>query len=272
MELVETRDRAAIEGFLRRDTGSHLYALADLDDLFWPYTTWFAAVEAGSYTAVALLLGKLSERILYAVCPPDDGPTRALLEWLRPRLPSRFFVNLGLGLADVLAGDHAFADEGEHVKYVLPDTAALAAVDTSATRMLEPDEHDELRAFYRHDAYSADDGESRFLEPYMLERWPCVTIREGGRIVCAAGVHVLSERYGVAALGNVATPPGHRGRGLAGAATARLCRELDPRIPHIGLNVHADNAPGIRCYERLGFRAVRHYVEGRFRNVRTGKD
>ena len=264
MRLVETGDRAALERFLRRDTGSHLYALADLDDLFWPETSWFAAAEAGDCTAVALLLGKLSEPILYAVCPPDDGPTRALLEFVRPRLPGRFFVNLGLGLEDVFASDHDFADEGEHVKYVLADTAGLDAVDTSATRMLEPDEHDELRAFYREDAYTADESDSRFLEPYMIERWPCVTIREGGRIVCAAGVHVLSERYGVAALGNVATHPKHRGRGLAGAATARLCRELAPRVSDIGLNVHAANASGIRCYERLGFRAVRRYIEGRF--------
>ena len=264
MELVETRDRSGIERFLRRDTASQLYALADLDDVFWPETTWFAAIERGGYVAVALLLGKLREPILYAVCPPGDAHTHVLLEFLRPRLPGRFFVNLGLGLEALFRSDHDFADEGEHLKYALADTAKLDAVDTSATRLLEPREHEELRAFYREEAYAADEADSRFLEPYMIERWPCVIVRERGRIVCAAGVHVLSDRYRVAALGNVATNPQWRGRGLARTASARLCRELAPRVEQIGLNVHADNAPGIRCYEALGFRPVRRYLEGRF--------
>ena len=48
----------------------------------------------------------------------------------------------------------------------------------------------------------------------------------------------------------------------ARAVTARLCRALSGRVDHLGLNVHVSNAAAIRCYERLGFRSVRRYLEG----------
>jgi predicted GNAT family acetyltransferase len=63
-------------------------------------------------------------------------------------------------------------------------------------------------------------------------------------------------------LGNVATIPAARGRGLATAACARLCRVLlDDGIDVISLNVRADNAPAIRAYEKLGFAYAADYVE-----------
>ena len=47
--------------------------------------------------------------------------------------------------------------------------------------------------------------------------------REAGELVCIAGVHVHSPALGVAALGNVATLPDLRGRGLARGVCAALC-------------------------------------------------
>jgi predicted GNAT family acetyltransferase len=79
-----------------------------------------------------------------------------------------------------------------------------------------------------------------------------------------AGVHVYSEAEGVAMLGNIATRPAQRGRGLARAATAALAVALAQRARHIGLNVKADNAPALRLYERLGFRTEFVYEEARF--------
>ena len=104
VDFAETRDRERIELFLRRRPDAHLYALADLDELFWNETTWFAARAGGRDEALVLLLGKLRIPIVYAVAPPGDPATRALLEELRPRLPERFFANLPLGL-EAVSGD-----------------------------------------------------------------------------------------------------------------------------------------------------------------------
>jgi predicted GNAT family acetyltransferase len=92
----------------------------------------------------------------------------------------------------------------------------------------------------------------------MLEPGQYLGAFAGDEIVAVAGVHVYSERYRVAALGNVSTHPRHRGRGLG---TAALCRRLLGRVDRIGLNVKADNAAARRCHEKLGFEVRAPYEE-----------
>jgi ribosomal protein S18 acetylase RimI-like enzyme len=66
----------------------------------------------------------------------------------------------------------------------------------------------------------------------------------------------------VAALGNVATLPELRGRGLARAACAALCLLLlEDGIETIALNVRADNDAAIAAYSRLGFEVATSYWE-----------
>jgi predicted GNAT family acetyltransferase len=95
----------------------------------------------------------------------------------------------------------------------------------------------------------------------MLEPGQYLGTFAGDEIVAVAGVHVYSERYRVAALGNVSTHSRHRGRGLGTAVTAALCRRLLGRVDRIGLNVKADNAAGRRCHEKLGFEVRAPYEE-----------
>jgi predicted GNAT family acetyltransferase len=121
---------------------------------------------------------------------------------------------------------------------------------------LGPDDLDEALAFYAR-AYPGT-----WFEPRMLETRRYVGIREAGDLVCVAGVHVWSPEWRVAALGNVATLPEARGRGLATAACAHLCRTLlSDGIDTISLNVRADNVAAIAAYEKLGFAHAADYVE-----------
>jgi predicted GNAT family acetyltransferase len=78
-------------------------------------------------------------------------------------------------------------------------------------------------------------------------------LRLDGVLVGVAGVHAWSAAYRVAALGNVATHPAFRGRGVAARVTASLCRWLLDTVDHIGLVVMADNHAAIRSYEKIGF-------------------
>ena len=48
-------DREQIERFLRRDPGLHIYGLGDLDDRFWPFTTWYGGRDGGDLQALFLL-------------------------------------------------------------------------------------------------------------------------------------------------------------------------------------------------------------------------
>lgn len=261
MAAFEIRDRDELEAFLRRDAEAHVYALADLDDVFWPDTRWFAAREGAGLSAVCLVLDKLSLPILYAIAPAGDTAMRSLLAWLRPTLPERVFATLGLGLGAELAVDFDVDSHGEFLKMALDDAAPLAAPERAGIERLGVAQLDELRAFYAHDAYTPEERHGRFFEPYMLELGPWFGVREAGRLVSVAGVHVVSARTSVAALGGIATRPDRRGRGLARALTTTLCRALREQVRLVGLNVAAANASAIRCYRSVGFREVCRYEE-----------
>ncbi|MHC4559779.1 MAG: GNAT family N-acetyltransferase, partial [Planctomycetota bacterium] len=100
-----------------------------------------------------------------------------------------------------------------------------------------------------------------FFEPRMLETNQYYGIRESDELISIAGVHVYSQRYKVAALGNITTHPNYRGRGYGTTVTAKVCKSLLREIDHIGLNVKADNTSAVRCYEKLGFEVVDSYGE-----------
>ena len=92
----EIRDRDEIERWLRRDERAHVYALADLDDVFWSDTRWFACAAARELAAVCLLLEKLALPILYAISPPARRRRCARCSTgCARRLPERVFATLG---------------------------------------------------------------------------------------------------------------------------------------------------------------------------------
>ena len=143
----------------------------------------------------------------------------------------------------------------------LVDSRSVPAVTEPVVRLTIAD-LEELESFYSHDAYTPDETEGRFFAPYMLQHGPFFGIRREERLVAAGGVHVVSKRYRVAALANVATAPAHRRRGFATALTATLCKELSKTVDLIGLNVDITNKQAIRCYENLGFEHVGRYIQG----------
>ena len=262
IRIAETTDRDRLEAFFRRDAAAHVYPLADLDDFFWPKTRWFVAVSGGEWRAAALLLESLAIPLVYAVCPAAHADTCALMVGIRDQLPDRFFANLGPGIEHAL-GEGVFHLEGEYQKMELAEFSAPLD-STPEMELLGRDKLQELRCFYESDAYLPEERTGRFFEPFMLDLAPHLGIREGGRLVATGGVHVLSERYGVAALGNFATRPDRRGRGLGRAIARALCARLRERVERIGLNVRSDNSAAIRCYEDVGFRAHCRYIEGVF--------
>lgn len=194
--------------------------------------------------------------LLFAAHEPADGAA-ALLRAIAEDLPNRLSAHLTPGLLDALAPSLApVAAPVLHTKLGLADPARLAAYDTRPAELLGPEDLPEVEAFYAR-AYPGT-----WFQPRMLETRRYVGIRRDRALACVAGVHVVSQAYRVAALGNVATLPEARGAGLATATCARLCRLLlDDGIDVISLNVRADNAAALRAYEKLGFEHAADYVE-----------
>lgn len=279
MPVITLTDRAEIEAFLRKSPALHLYELGDLDDFFWPYTTWYALRDEEAVRALALLYtgSELPVLLAFSEAPSAGGgpvgkdrvghpradlpmsagpdPAAELLRGLYPRLPRRFYAHLSPGLEAELGTNHRLESHGLHLKMALVDRSRLARVDTAGVAQLTPADRPALEALYQA-SYPGN-----WFDPRMLETGQYVGLWRDGEIVSAAGVHVYSPRYGVAALGNITTHPRLRGQGLATRVAGRLCRLLLETVGTIGLNVKEDNHGAIRCYERLGFERVGEYQE-----------
>lgn len=255
MALVSLRDRDAIEAWLRRDPAVHLYELGDLDDFFWPTTTWYGLADDERLEAVGLLYTATALPVLVVMGRQVDLPrVRELVEAVAPVMPSRFYAHLVPGSADVLGRTFDLEPHGTHDRMVLVDRERIAAVDTSEAVPLAPSDEPELAAFYAK-AYP-----DNWFDPRMLETGAYFGVRRAGDIVSVAGVHVVSRRHRVAALGNIATDPTVRRQGLALVATAAACKSLAHADP-VGLNVATENRAAIAMYCALGFERVTSYEE-----------
>ncbi len=247
----------AIEAYLREAPYLHAYELGDLDPLEASHTMWLATPAVD---AVALIYRGLATPTLVALAHGDPASLRALLAERLAELPPRFYAHLTPGVENVLAARYRCDLLGHNRKMALvapPDEPSDGSEHAAGVVRLGPEHADEALRFY---AISYPDG---YFDPRNLSRGPHVAVRDARGLAAVAGVHVYSPAKRVAALGNIATRPDARGRGHAGRATAALCRLLRREVDIIGLNVRADNAAAIACYQRVGFELRDAYDEWR---------
>lgn len=253
--LVELRDRETIERFLARSPQLHFYELGDLDPFYWPYTRWFGW-RGADLEALCLVYAAMDVPTLLAFAEPQGMPALThLLRALEPSLPPRLYAHLSPGLLEVFGGGWRTTPHGPHLKLVLAAPHALDRADVSKAVPLGSADLPAILELYAR-SYPGN-----WFAPRMLETGLYRGVRNGSELVAIAGVHVYSSEQRIAALGNIATDPRERRRGLATAVTAALCLDLLPRADTIGLNVHAENASARACYAALGFEAVADYDE-----------
>ncbi len=254
MSFVYLHDREEIEKFLRKDIFLNIYGIGDLDDFFWPYTCWFGHRSDGEIDAAVLLYTGMELPTLIALSE-DTDTTGKLLESIDHVLPETFYGHFSPGLESVFEFTHTITPHGKYIRMALLDDRIVSGTDCGETiRMLSRD-LDEILEFFRM-SYPGN-----WFDPRMLETGQYFGVRRNEKLVSAGGIHVFSPEYGVGTLGNIATLPDFRGRGLGKTVTARVCQSLLKDVAHIGLNVRSDNIAAVSCYEKLGFRKVASYGE-----------
>lgn len=262
MTPIRLHDKLNIEEVLRRNTFLHIYGIGDLDDFFWPYTTWYASEDNEGIGEIALLYAGPGTPTLLGLSENPHKMSKLLVS-LTDSLPPSLYAHLSPGVDEELRPTHDLDSHGEHLKMGLVNPSALATCDYSDTCRLGPENLDEVIAFFDQ-AYP-----DNWFNPRMLETNQYFGIREKGKLVSVGGIHVYSRDYKVAALGNIAVSPFHRRQGYARRTVARLCRSLLKHVDHIGLNVKADNTTAVSCYKKLGFETVASYYEVVIRKKQT---
>ncbi len=248
-------DKKQIECCLRKDVHLNIYGIGDLDDFYWPYTTWYGSLSGAELAAVALVYAGSSLPTLVAFSVEGDDAIAALLRSIQHLLPRRFWAHLRPGPANALMAMYHLEARGEHYKMALMDGTKATGADSSDVESLSL--HDLASIL---ELYKASYPENWF-DPRMLETGRFFGIRDNYRLISIAGVHVYSREYRVAALGNIATLPACRGKGYGTRVTAKLCQSLMDEKIVVGLNVKSDNAAAIACYQNIGFQTVASYEE-----------
>lgn len=236
-----TTDRALIRSFLERDRIFSAYALADLEDRERGRARWGIARAGGDVVALVLEYGGPSPQPLF-IAGRDDGIDAVLRDVIRPSiaylayLPSsqravegRYRVEPGPAMVRM------WLDRSMHRPVFDPGVEPLSAADTG-----------ELNRLYRL-------GFGSWLAPQAVAEGIYYGIRVNGRLVAAAGTHVIGREARIAVVGNVLTQPEFRGRGYAQATTGAVTARLLEFCDHVVLNVRSDNPPALNAYRRLGY-------------------
>jgi ribosomal protein S18 acetylase RimI-like enzyme len=257
MEYAPLTDRDQIEQYLNNHPELFVYSLGDLEDEFWSHTTWYGAIRGDDIEAICLVFTKYDAPIVQAICEPGNRYIARLLSAILPNIPPRSRIHFCAEADDVVSNGLNSVSRNSGWKMAFRNRSTLSSIDVSNVERLSVADVDGLNDLYTA-SYEESSGAHVF-DSSMLDVGPYYGVKMDGQLVSAAGVHVFSPRFNVAAVANVATLPEQRSRGLASAVTARLCQELIADVDHIGLNVEGMNEAAVRAYERVGFEKLTEF-------------
>jgi len=238
----EVSDRDEIASFLRTDRRYAAYALGDLDSTARGRCSWGITYEgSGRPIALAMHHDGLVPQPLFLMGDPA-GCRAVLASVIKPR--DAFFQ--ATEAHDKAISDLYELERATDLLRMVVDATTFVPYAGAAER-LGPGDIDDLNRLYQL-------GFRGGFAQAILDDGVYYGIRIRGRLVSAAGTHVVNRREGIAVVGNVMTHADFRGHDLAKLVTAAVTAELLDQVPDVALNVHADNAPAIAAYVRLGYR------------------
>ena len=238
--VQETSDRAMLRAFLDKDRLFSAYALCDLDDREFLRTRWGVAIVGGEPIAVVLQYAGYSPQPIF-VLGENAGIEAILANVIKPR--AAYVASRPEHLAAIATSYRI--ESGPPMLRMWVDAAHFRPFPGEVRRLL-PVEIGDLNRLYQM-------GFASWLPASAITDGLYYGVRVGGRLVSAAGTHVISPAARLAVVGNVMTQTDSRGRGYATAVTGAVTADLLRFCDQVVLNVRADNTPALAAYRRLGY-------------------
>ena len=243
-----TTDRVLLREYLERDRLFAAYAICDLGDREFPRTRWGIAMAGDEPIAVGMEYSGITPQPMVVIGEPA-GIAAILRDIVRPR--AAYVAAKAESLPAV--AQHYRVEPGPEMVRMWVDRGTFQPMTSRVDRLLPVDVSD-LNRLYQL-------GFAAWLPPSAIAEGVYYGIRVNGRLVAAAGTHVISREAGLAVVGNVLTHADHRGRGYAKATTSAVTAELLRYCDQVALNVRADNPPAIAAYRRLGYQEYCRFEE-----------
>ena len=236
-----TTDRALLRAFLERDRIFAAYALADLEDADPGRSKWGIARAGDEVVSLVLEYGGPSPQPLF-ISGREDGIEAILRDVIKPSI-----AYVACLPANVRSVETRYRlENGPQMVRMWVDRQTFRPAFDPGIEALTSGDSGELNRLYRL-------GFGSWLPPQAISEGIYRGIRVNGRLVAAAGTHVIGRRAKIAVVGNVLTQPEFRGRGYAQATTAAVTSHLLEFCDHVVLNVRSDNPPALNAYRRLGY-------------------
>ena len=236
----QTTDRDALRAFLSGDRLYAAYAICDLEDREFTRTRWGAAYDGDRMIAVGLEYTGPTPQPLF-VMGQTDGIAAVLRDVIRPRAA---YIAARHEMLPAIETQYR-VDPGPQMVRMWVDRSHFKPYPATVQRLL-PVEIGELNRLYQL-------GFASWLPATAIADGVYYGMRVNGRLIAAAGTHVISPTARLAVVGNVLTHMDYRGRGFATAVTGAVTAELLRTCDQVVLNVRADNPPAINAYRHLGY-------------------
>ena len=226
------------------------YAIGDLEPRLFAESTWAVAERQGQVEALALHFRGVKVPVLFLM-GNRDGLRAILKNCLCPELGFMMSRQEHEPVADEF---YAREDKTPTLRMVL-DHNRFRPPELECVRLTT--DHVGLLT----ELYSRWRG-NQFLDDQILHGvFYGVEVR--GQLRAVAGTHLVSERYGVGAIGGVFTHTDYRGAGYGTATTGAVVAELLHRgVRDIVLSVGKENVGAVRVYGRLGFERYCTFLAG----------
>jgi ribosomal protein S18 acetylase RimI-like enzyme len=276
--MTATTNLNLVATLLADDPVWSAYAIADLQPAMTPYCRWFTHTDGDAH-AVALIFDGLEPPVLFT-----KGDPMALAAALAGvALPTQVYLSVREEHAPVLAQWYDHRDQrhmwrmvwrerkwktGNVLQQTASNRQSLASQSLNLPilpngfqlRRLTGADVAAVKALFAHgglftpDAFAAHQVELGVF--YGVED-------EHGALAAVGGTHVVDYAAQLAAIGNMYTRPGCRGRGFASAVLGAIVASLQADgVTTIVLNVDHRNPDARRIYERFGFVVHCPYIEG----------
>jgi ribosomal protein S18 acetylase RimI-like enzyme len=252
IEVSATRDRELVRSLITGDRWITAHALSDLDDGEFPRTRCFVARRGSTPIALGMEYSGWAPQPLHLYGEPE-GIAAILQHGIRPRaawVPTPIGGDRVLDLTYETEKINPMLRMGLTRAEFLPYVGAAAALVVP----LIPSDAPALNGLYQL-------GFAAWLPPLAVAEGVYRGIHRNGKLVAAAGTHVVGRRERIAVVGNVLTASSARGNGYAHANTSAVTDALLSFCDEVVLNVQRDNAAAIAVYTSLGYSVKAEFEE-----------